>query len=155
MATAAGSRGTRVRTVEVWAHNPAAQAEESLISRGRLGTNLANASYNYGNSTSLGAVSHVSSDAAWFSSHFNPVSITPEVNQWHHLVYTYDGSVVRLYVDGILLNHKTQGALATAATSTGGTPLKFVLGNQNQADGTRLEARVSPALAADLLAYAV
>ncbi len=130
--------GSGVRSVEVWAHNPGIQAEESLIAWGRLGTTLANASYNYGNSTALGAVSHGTSDAAWFSPTFNASTIAPVQNQWHHLVYTYDGTLLRLYVDGVLSNYKSQGALATAAQSTLATPLRFVLGNQNQADGTRL-----------------
>ncbi len=73
-------------SVEVWAQNPWIAGEETLLSWGkRGGPEGTNMSFNYGTSGDFGAVGHWGSpDIGW--------SGAPMRNQWHHLVYTYDGS---------------------------------------------------------------
>ncbi len=96
--TSVGGQGAR--TIEVWAMNPATVDEESLVAWGHrggpVGTNL---SFNWGHHGTWGAVGHWDTpDMPWLPQ--------PLANQWHHLVYTYDGATVRLYVDGGVNNSR-------------------------------------------------
>ncbi len=91
--------GSRPRTIEVWAYKESVRGdEETLIAWGRrggpAGTNLA---LNWGNSGAYGGVTHWAADLGWHG--------TPRAGQWHHLVYTYDGSVARLYDNGVEKSH--------------------------------------------------
>ncbi|UCE49994.1 MAG: LamG domain-containing protein [Phycisphaerales bacterium] len=90
--------GSSDRTIEVWAYNPEIPSEETLVSwshrGGPTGSNIA---FNYGNNGSFGAVGHWSTpDMGWWGTH----SPAPAANTWWQLVYTYDGSVARVYVNG-------------------------------------------------------
>lgn len=94
----AGIEGAGTRTIEVWAYNPAIPSEETIVSwshrGGPAGTNIA---FNYGNHGLFGAVGHWSTpDMGWWGTH----TPAPAANTWWHLVYTYDGTAVRLYVNG-------------------------------------------------------
>jgi hypothetical protein len=97
----AGITGNGTRSVEVWAFNPVIADEETLVGWGRRGgPNGSNVSFNYGANATFGAVGHWGQpDMSWGG------NLTPQVptdNQWHHLVYTYDGTTARLYSDGVL-----------------------------------------------------
>lgn len=86
------------RSIEVWALNPALAGEETLVSWGHRGGNPdgSNVSFNYGSDFRWGAVGHWGNrDIGWNNTGGGPVA-----NRWHHLVYTFDGSTTRLYVDG-------------------------------------------------------
>jgi hypothetical protein len=93
-----GIEGAGTRAIEVWAYNPEIPSEETIVSwshrGGPTGTNIA---FNYGNNGSFGAVGHWSTpDMGWWGNH----SPAPVANNWWQLVYTYDGSAARVYVNG-------------------------------------------------------
>lgn len=122
--------GNGVRTVEVWAYNPALADEETMVAWGRRGGgDGTNVSFGFGSNATYGAVAHWGTpDVGW--------GTVPTAASWHYLVYVFDGSVTRMYSDGVLRNTEST-ALNTWAVSTGGAPLPFVIGTQNSADGTR------------------
>jgi hypothetical protein len=113
------------RSIEVWAWNPALATEESMVAWGRRGTDGGNMSFNYGSSGGAGAVTHFGqADIGWGATR-------PPAGQWHHLVYTYDGTTTRVYSDGVLINSEFLGeqALDTIA----GSPIS--LGTQYGGNG--------------------
>lgn len=118
-------------SIEVWALNPEVAGEETMVSWGkRGGPDGTNLSFNYGSDFRWGALGHWGSpDLGWNSDGGNPPA-----NKWHHLVYTYDGKISRVYSDGKLANAEFDGAgvlntaegtsinLATQLDSDGTTP---------------------------------
>jgi predicted DNA-binding WGR domain protein len=129
------------RSVEVWAFNPEIGPEEAMVAwGGRSDPAGSNMSFNYGNSTNLGAVNHWGGDP-------NPnlpwgpmAEDAPTAGAWHHLVYTLDGTTARVYSDGELVNEKQVGGQINTDT-----PSKITLGAQNDAD------RASPVFDPDLV----
>ena len=92
-------------SVEVWAYQGNVRDQESIVSWGkRWGPNLTFAGFRYGADPDFGAV------ARWGSSESAFVAVPPP-GHWHHLVYTYDGKVQAIYVDGKLDNSKAVGLL--------------------------------------------
>jgi hypothetical protein len=95
-----GIEGAGTRTIEVWAYNPSIADEETTVSwshrGGPAGTNMA---FNYGNDSLWGAMGHWDGnvcDMGWWGDH----SPAPAANTWWYLVYTYDGTAARIYVNG-------------------------------------------------------
>lgn len=88
-------------TVATWVKNPEISNEgECLVSWcDRFRFNLAN-SYNalHFNSGNYGAAAHLDGH---FDMKYNNL---PSVNEWHHIVLTFDGVVEKIYVDGKLDN---------------------------------------------------
>jgi hypothetical protein len=90
------------RSIEVWAYNPSLVDEETMVSWGHRGTTRRDIAFNFGSDATWGAATHWADDVSW-----GPT--IPSANTWHHLVYTYSNSVVRIYADGALANTKTLG----------------------------------------------
>jgi hypothetical protein len=120
------------RSIEVWAYNATLTGEETMIAWGRRGGgDGTNMSFNYSTDASWGAAGQwgAGPDIGWNGA--------PAAGVWHYLVYTYDGGglpgtgTCRVYADGVLKNSETQGGL-----NTYGPPLPFVLGAQNDANGS-------------------
>ncbi len=107
--TVADLDGGSDRTIEVWAYNPSLAAEETTVSWGHRWSARQSCAFNFGNNGTWGAATHWDDDVGW--------GTPPTANEWHHLVYTYSNSVVKVYVDGALRNSKTlAGPLNTFAS---------------------------------------
>ena len=80
-------------------------------------------------------------DMGWIDNDFTPGA--PAAAEWHHLVYTYDGTTTRVYSDGALANSEIlgAGAINTHADSF------IALASQIESDGTTLSAALKGSLA--------
>ena len=98
--TTSGIEGAGTRSIEVWAYNPAIPGEETTVSWShRGGPEGSNMAFNYGNDNRWGSMGHWGGDThdmGWWKNH----TPAPAVNTWWHLVYTYDGTAARVYVNG-------------------------------------------------------
>jgi hypothetical protein len=136
--------GDADRTVETWVFNPEIPGEETIVAWGRRGgPDSTNWSMNYGNHNTWGAL------GGWGGSADMPfvagVTGGPEAGKWHHLALTYDkaSNTRSIYVDGILSNSENNDpAINTwgVANDADATPLPIVIGNQNEPNGTRVDA---------------
>jgi hypothetical protein len=124
------------RTIEVWVNNPTVDShEETMVSwsdRGGPGGTMV--SFNYGDSGTWGAMTHWGdSDLGWGAS--GP----PAPGEWHHLVYTHDGTTARVYADGVEEGAKPAtlstraGSSINIAAQRRGQELQFV----NEYDGVQ------------------
>jgi hypothetical protein len=108
-------------SIEAWVLNPTLLDfdNETIVSWGsRNGALMA---FGYSTEGNHGAVDHWGANLGW-----NPA---PPAAQWHHLVYTYDGTTTRIYADGA-----AHGSLAGGITTAPGTPI--TLAAQRNQDGT-------------------
>jgi len=145
------------RTIEVWALNPSAPDEETLVSWGKRGggPDGSNCSFNYGVHPAWGAIGKWGApDIGW-----NNSGGAPQVGLWHHLVYTYDGTTTRVYSDGVLANSEVLGAGAVnthpntsillaaqlesdGVTVTGGLRGNLAIGRVRIHDGVLSDAQI-------------
>jgi len=101
-------------SIEAWVLNPSIQQEETIVSWGRRGgPDGSNCSLNYGWDAAWGAMGHWgAADMGWDSSTaasgVYPAGV-PAPGVWHHVVYTFDGAVQRVYSDGVLKNSEAIG----------------------------------------------
>jgi len=136
-ATPAAVAGNGGRTIEAWVYNPELADEETIVSWGRRGGGQgSNCAFNFGANATFGAVGHWGTpDIGWNS--------LAEPAEWTMLSYTYDGATrtTRVYVNGVEANSETLPApLSTHATDTTGAALRFIVGAQSEANGTRTAA---------------
>ena len=80
-------------------------------------------SFGFTNQAAFGAVGHWGGgpDVPWGAAG----AATPTAGDWHHLVYTYDGSSTKLYSDGAFVYSESIGSIDTHD----GFP--FIIGGQN------------------------
>lgn len=133
-AAPAAVTGNNSRTIEAWVYNPDLAVEETIISWGRRGGGEgSNCSFNFGSNADFGAIGHWGSpDIGW-----NGIA---EPAEWTMLSYTYDGPTrtTRVYVNGVEANTEVLvSPLTTHAIDTTGAALRFVVGAQSEANGTR------------------
>lgn len=123
--------GSNPRTIEAWIHNFTIDNEETVFAWGRRGgPEGSNVSFNHGSSTDFGAVGHWGGpDIGWNG--------RQEPDIWTHVAYTHDGSESRVYVNGILADSEASVLNSHTLANDNETPLPFVVGNQNDGDGTQ------------------
>lgn len=126
--------GPRPRTIEAWVKNPTIDDEETIFSWGRRGgPDGTNVSFNHGAHATFGAVGHWGApDIGWDGDE--------EADIWTHVTYTNDGSETRVYTNGLLSNSEAATLDTHSLADDGATPLPFVVGNQNEPNGTRVDA---------------
>jgi uncharacterized delta-60 repeat protein len=133
--------GTGQRTIEVWVRNPSVADEETIFAWGRRGgPDATNMVFGYGTNAVWGATGQ------WGPAFDMDWAGAPAANEWHYLVYTYDGAMVRIYSDGEQRNYRPM-PLATYYRNPGAARLKFLVGAQNDASGNPVSFNVSYYLA--------
>ncbi|WP_113653145.1 family 43 glycosylhydrolase [Pedobacter namyangjuensis] len=89
-------KGNSSFTVATWVYNPTVEDEEPIVCWTKRGGNdLSNGGLGYGSNKKWGAATHW----GWADMGFKKV---PEAGKWHHLALVFDGTMERLYVDGVL-----------------------------------------------------
>jgi hypothetical protein len=121
------------RSIEAWVFNPALASEEAIVAWGcRGGPVGSNMSLNHGSHATWGGVSHWGADMGW--------SGKAVAGRWTFVAYSYDEAArsISLFVDGRLVTSRDRITLNTHEVATNGLqPLHFIVGNQNENDGTR------------------
>ena len=122
----AGIVGGGTRSIEVWAYNIGESKEECMVAWShRGGPDGTNMTFNYG-WKDFGAAGHWGdADMAWGGDHVP----YPALETWWHLVYTYDGTTIRLYVNG-----DPAGERVAALNTHGGNIIR--VGTQTDPDGS-------------------
>ena len=124
--TVADLEGKSDRTIEVWAYDSVLTSEQSLVSWSHRNSGDVNLALCIGTNTSWGAAQHWADDLGWGNS-------VPAAGAWHHLVYVYDGNLVKVYADGVVQNSRAlSGTMATAS----GEPINLAC-QRETANGTR------------------
>lgn len=111
-------------SIEAWVVNPTFWPDngETVVAWGVRDTSMRNMAFVYSANTDHGAVDRWGGNMGWA-----PI---PAAGVWHHLVFTFDGAVTRIYADGVLNATLTNNLVNTTA----GTPI--TLAAQRNADGT-------------------
>ncbi len=100
-------------SVELWVRpTSSTQRFQHLVSNGYTSTNFGALYFDGGSSTGTFTYWHGGSQKV-----ISPVSI--QLNTWYHVAVTYDGSLTRLYVNGVLVD------TSTAHTETFDNPVMF------------------------------
>ena len=129
------------RSIEAWVLNPTIASEETIVSWGKRGggPDGSNMAFNYGNDGRFGAVGHWGGDQfdmGWIDNDPDFTVGAPEAYQWHHLVYTFDGEVTRVYSDGELWNEEETVNNWGDLNTHGDTPI--AVASQWEADAVNL-----------------
>jgi hypothetical protein len=126
--------GNGSRTVAAWIYNPSIATEETIASWGRRGGgNGTSAGYTHGTHHIWGAAGQWGdvADVSWQGK--------AKAGTWTFVAITYDGAklTTATYTDGLPGVTELNGPLNTWTTSTSGAALPFIVGCQNDANGTR------------------
>ncbi len=105
MTTAALHGPGASHSVEAWVFQGNVRDQESLVSWGkRWGPDLTFAGFRYGADPDFGAIARWGGSGSGFTT-------VPPPGRWHHLVFTYNGKIQAVYVNGKLENSITAGLL--------------------------------------------
>jgi len=89
-------KGNGSFTVATWVYNPTVEDEEPIVSwTKRGGIDLSNGGLGYGSNKKWGAATHW----GWADMAYKRV---PEAGKWHHVALVFDGTMEKLYVNGVL-----------------------------------------------------
>ena len=94
--------GQNPYTVISQLYNPSIALEEAYLTWAQRGTSSRCAQFNFGTSPDYGAVTH------WDSADMGFLTPTPLQNSWVWIAITYDGSIERIYINGVLNNIETK-----------------------------------------------
>ncbi len=127
--------GAGSRSIEVWVYNPSIASEETMVSWARRGQPAgSNMAFNYGGSSTLGAVDHWSpGDSPLNLGYEGTHSPAPAAGIWWHLVYTYDGETARIYVN---VEEETSNAVGLLNTF-GGYSIRIAAQGDNTGTGVQ------------------
>ncbi|MHC4631967.1 MAG: LamG-like jellyroll fold domain-containing protein [Planctomycetota bacterium] len=133
------------RTIEVWAYNPSIASEETMVSWARRGQPAgSNMAFNYGSSSTHGAVDHWSPGASPLNLGYTGThSPAPAAGIWWHLVYTYDGETARIYVNAEEETTNSVGLLNTF----GGYSIRIAAQGDNAGTGVQKALNFTGSLA--------
>jgi len=131
-------------SVAAWFKTSKNYTDEGLIvNKGGFGSELAGQNLNYGIWMDKDEKIRAGFETASGTDYFLQSTSTYSDNNWHYAVVTYDGSNVRLYIDGLQVAGRT---FAITPPDTGGTqPLRIGAnsrGNDNYFTGAIDEVRV-------------
>lgn len=141
--------GASSRSVVAWVNNEAIAGEETVFSWGRRnGPDGSNTSFNHGSNGDFGAVGHWGApDLGWNG--------TEIAGAWSMIAYSWDAETqtTNVYTNGVLANTEENVNLDTHAVSNLDEPLPFVVGNQNEQDGSHTDALSATMAIARIRAY--
>ena len=87
--------GNNPYTISMWVNNPVVSRYEDILSYSKGTQDLTRAVFGVGSDANKGAITH----GAWPDMGFKS---TPEANTWNHVVFSFDGYMERIYVNGEL-----------------------------------------------------
>jgi putative NADPH-quinone reductase len=140
------------RTIEAWVWDPVPANENNVLAWGRRGgPNGANFSFGHGG---LCVGVWGGGDFTYYSGSYDPAKVI--AGKWTYVTVTYDGTAntITAYTNGMPSNSKGV-TLATADIDSGSNPLPFLLGRQNNADGTVSGEGVGTNIVAKIRVYDV
>ena len=128
--------GNSSRSIEVWVDNPTIDTiEETMVSYGHRGASSGNnEGFSDGSIYGVGQWGGPGYDVEWSSTAPGVVGTgAPSADAWHYLVFTYNGSMNDVYVDGNLYLQEAvgSGGLATVA----GFPVNLAAQNTATSSG--------------------
>jgi hypothetical protein len=93
-------------------------SEAFIVNKGGIGSDSAGQNQNYQISMTSSEKIKVGFETSTGADHFVTSTNTYNDNQWHYAVVTYDGSTLRLYIDGVQVGTKSTAGASPESTGT-------------------------------------
>ncbi len=156
--------GNNSRSVEAWVFNPEVGEQESVFAWSRRGgPDGTGVAFIHGTHDAFGAVGHWGNgpDVGWDAIETDLDSRTTgddreEAGVWTHIAYVYNGpaNTTTVYTNGVLTRSDLNGPMNAHALDNLGAALHFVVGTQNEANGTRTTTNTGSMTIARINVYA-